>query len=111
MSATEVRRVVGTRLSRAKSLTGVLLDTVQWNKGAHVLIYHEFGLNFCSLYFNTVGFSFNTCILFSAFENVILTREKQTPRYGEQSDGCQMGGGLWGWVTIEKGLRCTNCKL
>ena len=33
---------------------------------------------------------------------------KQTHRYREQTDGCQIGGWLGFWVTEVKGLRSTN---
>ena len=37
--------------------------------------------------------------------------EKNPHRYREQSDGCQIGGLLWGWVKKVKAFRNTNWQL
>ena len=39
------------------------------------------------------------------------TKQKQTHRYKEQVDGCQMGEGLGRWMKKVKGLRSTNWQL
>ena len=39
------------------------------------------------------------------------TKQKQTHRYTEQTDGCQMGAGLGDWVKKVTGLRSTNWQL
>ena len=39
------------------------------------------------------------------------TKQKQTHRYREKTDGCQMEGGLGNWVKNVKGLRSTNWLL
>ena len=39
------------------------------------------------------------------------TKQKQTHRYREQTDGCQRGGGMWNWVKKVKGLRSTGWLL
>ena len=39
------------------------------------------------------------------------TKQKHTHRYREQTDGCQRGGGLEGWMKKVKGLRSTNWLL
>ena len=39
------------------------------------------------------------------------TKQKQTHRYTEQNDGCQMGAGLGDWVTKLKGWRSTDWQL
>ena len=40
-----------------------------------------------------------------------IIKQKQTDRYGEQTDGCQMGWGLENRVKRVKGLRSTNWHL
>lgn len=39
------------------------------------------------------------------------SKQKQTHRYREQTDGCQTGGGSGGWMKKVKGLRSTNWQL
>ena len=36
------------------------------------------------------------------------TKQRQLHRYREQTDGCQMGRGLKGWMKRRKALRSTN---
>ena len=39
------------------------------------------------------------------------TKQKQTHRYREQTDGCQLEEGFRGWVRKVKGVRNTNWQL
>ena len=54
---------------------------------------------------------FFTCGIYKNNKIYEQIKQKQTHRYREQTDDCQMGGGLGRWVKKVKGLSSANCQL